>query len=267
MIIESLGLSLGENTPTGVVEISSLKDIDVSVGNRILELVARLKVTIPSGVNENHPRLKPLKSLQDFLSREPNKQMGYGRFDTPAGFLKAFNRQLNKSAPKGEQEGSKKRDYKVQLPLMYIARDQGLAFSDDGRRDIKKAKELQRDGRVIGEVDCYVMNLNYQLHFVGWNEEDISMLALHVLTEIRNGAGTAENVEVSTAFADTEAFTLDWNFLDKKMLTAEPASLPFDEGRLYGLTIAFPIEAELAKVRYVTEERGDVVGRGVIRGG
>ncbi|EKO3439451.1 hypothetical protein NTE19_003343 [Vibrio fluvialis] len=260
MLIEDLGITLSETTPTGMVELSSLKDIDASVGNRILELMARLTVSIPAGVDENHPRIKHYRSIQAFLNKPSNEKMGFGQFETPRRFLAAFMKKLDR------QPTEKKKNYKVSLPLLYVAREPGLMFSDS-RKDIPKAAELFVDNSKVAEVDGYVLDLNYQLNIVGWNEEDVVLLALQFLTELRNGEGSKKAIQVKTEFANADAFELEWSFKEGKTVSADSATLPFDEDRLHCLSITFPIEAELAKARYMEETRGTLNrGKGVIIG-
>lgn len=255
MLLGEVGLTLGTEKPTGKSEVTNLHDVDVAVTNKIAMLINELTVSIPNDLPAS--RAKPLKSLRKFLARDISQQIGYGVFDTPKAFLGAFVR-----ANKSKNEKGKAKN-KIDLPLVYVSRDPSIFFTDT-EKDIPNAQTLTTsEGEKIGTLDFYSVDLNYQINIIAWSKDEAATMALHVLTWLRSyDRSQDKRFTAKTVLADAEEMELGWSFKDVQTLSADNATLPFDEGRLYCLSIAVSVQSEVASVRYVEVGRAPLVARG-----
>lgn len=255
MLISDVEIIFTVSKPTGKSEVTNLHDVDTAVINKIAEVTNQLTVTIPQDEDGKHPRLKPLKSLCKFLERDINKQIGSGSFESPRRFLLAFARAHNKATENGKTKN------KIELPLMYVSREPSIMFSDTEKPQISLTELTSDNGQLLGNVDKYFVDLNYQINIVAWDKDEATMLALHVLTWLKEYDRSQSKTLTAKSNVSNAPCELSWHFKDAATVTADNASSPFSEGRLYAFSIPVMVTSEVLKVRYMESSDANLIGR------
>jgi len=214
----------------GRIEVSGLTDVDVALANKIGSVINRLYVSDPE-----HPRNK---RLADFAKRPLADKIAMGEFDSPRRFLRALMKQ-------GKD--------KISLPCLYITRDPAIAFAElDQYRDRAGVGELcDSDGVYIGEVEESVTTLAYMVNIVGWQDDNIEIIALLLMSWLRHRH--ADHKFNAKTVLGGAAYDLAVEIIDRHMMTADNASLPFEDDKMRVLSIGFTVNAQTATIRYGSE--------------
>jgi hypothetical protein len=211
----------------GLVEVSSLTDVDTGLANKLAAVINRLHVS-----DVEHARNKRLAA---FVARPISEKIAMGEFESPRKFLRALSKQ-GKS--------------KISLPAFYITRAPNIAWAPIDRYTNRQGtgELLDPDGEYLGEINQSVASLTYQINIVGWQNDEIESLALFIMTWIRQ-PNVDHSFQVKTALGGAP-YTLNANIADRHDVTAESESMPFEEDRLRVLSLMLMVDAEVVNISY-----------------
>ncbi len=234
------------------LEVSYLTDIDIGVTNKIGAVIGRLHVSSPE-----HARNKRLAA---FATRSTKDKLAMGEFESPRRFLMALSKQRATPEP-GETETKQKN---VQLPYLYVTRAPGIVFAEpDQYADVSDMTELcDPDGAYLGQVDRSVVSLTYQLNIVGWQNDNIDAIGLLILSWLRH-QHIDHSFTVKTILGESPC-ELGIDITDRHLVTADGASLAFEEDKLRVLAITLTVAAEVLTVRYGTKTTATVQAGSVL---
>lgn len=223
----------------GRVEVVDFTDIDNGVGNRVVSIINSLHVSDPT-----HPRNKRLAA---FSKRAAADKVAMGEFESPRRFLMALSKQ-------GKD--------KIELPCVYITRDPNWVYAEpDKYTDVCGVADLMDgDGNYAGTADYSVVTLSYQVNIVGWQSDNINALAT-LITQWLRQPNKGHTFKYKTRLAEVN-MEMDAHVTDRKMVTVDSASLPFEDDKLRVLSVNITVDAEILSVRYGSEHRAEIRVKG-----
>lgn len=243
MIENPTGIYVKSSSDTGKVEVSSFKDVDTALENRIGYVLDKLVVS-----NPEHRRNKALAA---FAARPIGEKIASGEFDSPRKFLLAFNR------------SAQKKGGKVLLPMVYVTRDPSFGFADKGvQNDTGSAYPMIKDDQ-IGWFDISTAVLSYRVNLVGWQQDDIESLGLLLAMWMRHKNDEHE-FTAKTKIADIP-YELSVSIEERDYVTVDSASAPFDEDKTRVMSVSLTVHAECVMGRYTETTTRQVIGEGIVR--
>jgi len=250
-VIET-GLVIRDEVFTGKEEVTDVHDIDIAVTKLIGLVINSLEVSAPKGSRN--------RRIAEFLAR-PNltDQIAFAEFETPKRFIRALERRIRK-APANTSLHQREIHGGIAAPFIFVSRDPSIAFAELGYANDRRnaGKKTDDDGNLLASLDMSTLTLTYTVHFVGWDNYDVSKLATHFGMWLRQK--DARHVfSYNSVLLDQKMPELSGEIIERHSVTFDNSSAGFEEEKLRALSCILQVNADILRARKSSEVTGKLV--------
>ncbi|QUM78780.1 hypothetical protein HWV00_21135 (plasmid) [Moritella sp. 24] len=241
--------STNEVAFNGLLEVSHLTDIDNAIANKIGAIINRLHISSPDHVRN--------KRLALFAARPINEKLAMGEFESPRRFLMTLSKQRSNNTGQAKTNN-------VQLPYLYVTRAPGIYFAEPEKyKDASNIADVcDSTGTLIGQLDQSVTALTYQLNIVGWQNDNIDAIAMLIMSWLRHTH--EDHTFTAKTVLGGIPYELGIEVTDRHLVTAESASVSFEEDKLRALSVTLTVDAEVAIIRYGSESTAKILAGSIL---
>ncbi|MGL5668047.1 MAG: hypothetical protein ACRDD9_18155 [Shewanella sp.] len=222
---------------TGRHETSSLTDIEIGLGNYIASCFDGMTVT-DTAYRRN-------KGVQAFISKPRKDRVICGQFDDPQSVLNAL------SAKKHEANA---------LPVVNVSFPSGFGYADgEAYRDVHNCSNLcTADGTAIGIASKMFMRGTATIMVLAEDKPTVSAISSTLGASMRLLASLGKATFAADTMVMGVPITLAGEIENPKMVQFDPVTLPFNETRLYGLSMTVDVVGEVLHVYELEPKAGAV---------
>lgn len=233
--------NLPDYTPTGRRELTALTDMETGLGNFIASRF--------NGLMVSDTKLRRNKGLLAFIAKTPEQRVHCGQFDSVPEMLTSISAKEHRANS---------------LPVVNVSMPAGFDIYDgEAYRDVERAGMLMRsESEAMAYINKVFVRGSATVTLVAEDKPTASAMATALATALRLYTSKGKTRFTSKTKLMGVDVELNGEIENPKMLTFDPQTLPFNESRVYALSLSLDMVVELLEAVEIKPKnvRVDVYG-------